>query len=55
MQQRPTNSRAIRLACLMLAGTAVGRDRARELPGQVMGYSAVTVGFAALASTSAAI
>ena len=31
-----------------LAGEAVARDRARELLGQVMGYVAVTVGFAAL-------
>ena len=31
-----------------LAGTAIARDRARELLGKVMGYVAVTVGFAAL-------
>ena len=31
-----------------LAGTAVARDRTREVFGQVMGYVAVTVGFAAL-------
>jgi FtsH-binding integral membrane protein len=31
-----------------VAGTATARDRARELLGQVMGYVAVTVGFAAL-------
>ena len=30
------------------AGTAIARDRTRELLGQVMGYVAVTVGFAAL-------
>jgi FtsH-binding integral membrane protein len=30
------------------AGTAIAGDRARELLGQVMGYVAVTVGFAAL-------
>ena len=29
-------------------GTAIARDQARELLGQVMGYVAVTVGFAAL-------
>ena len=31
-----------------LAGAAITRDRARELLGQVMGFVAVTVGFAAL-------
>jgi FtsH-binding integral membrane protein len=31
-----------------LAGKAIARDQARELLGQVMGYVAVTVGFAAL-------
>ena len=31
-----------------LGGTAITRDQARELLGQVMGYVAVTVGFAAL-------
>jgi uncharacterized protein len=33
---------------LAVADTAVARDRSRELLGQVMGYVAVTVGFAAL-------
>src|SRR4051812_10779431 len=31
-----------------LAGKAIARDQARELLGQVMGYVAVAVGFAAL-------
>src|SRR3954464_13137007 len=31
-----------------LGGKAIARDQARELLGQVMGYVAVTVGFAAL-------
>ena len=34
------------------AGDAIAHDRARALLGQIMGYVAVTVGFAALADTS---
>jgi hypothetical protein len=38
-----------------LGGKAIARDQARELLGQVMGYVAVAVGFAAIGPTSAAI
>jgi hypothetical protein len=38
-----------------LGGKAIARDQAQELLGQVMGYVAVAVGFAAIGPTSAAI